>query len=77
MIQVEGLCKSFGSQEVLRDVSFDIQPGEFTALIGLSGCGKSLLLKHLVGLLKPDRGRILILFPASTCGSRRSTVDAI
>jgi len=60
MIRVEGVCKSFGSQAVLRGVSFDIQPGEFTALIGLSGCGKSLLLKHLVGLLKPDRGRIWI-----------------
>ena len=60
MIRVEELWKSFGSQEVLRGVSFEIQPGEFTALIGLSGCGKSLLLKHLVGLLKPDRGRIWI-----------------
>ena len=58
MIRVEELWKSFGGQEVLRGVSFEIQPGEFTALIGLSGCGKSLLLRHLVGLLKPDRGRV-------------------
>ena len=58
MIRVEELWKSLGGQEVLRGVSFEIQPGEFTALIGLSGCGKSLLLKHLVGLLKPDRGRV-------------------
>ena len=61
MIRVEGVWKSFGSQEVLRGVSFEIQPGEFTALIGLSGCGKSLLLKHLVGLAqtgpRPDLGR--------------------
>ena len=55
MIRVEDLWKSFGRQEVLRGVSFEVQRGEFLALIGMSGCGKSVLLKHLVGLLKPDR----------------------
>jgi phospholipid/cholesterol/gamma-HCH transport system ATP-binding protein len=58
MIRVENLWKSFGNQEVLRGVSFEVQAGEFVALVGSSGGGKSLLLKLLVGLLKPDRGRI-------------------
>jgi len=60
MIRVENLSKSFGPQEVLRGVSFEVQPGEFVALIGGSGNGKSLLLKLLVGLLKPDHGRVWI-----------------
>ncbi len=60
MIRVENLWKSFGRQEVLRGVSFEVQEGEFMALIGGSGCGKSLLLKLLVGLVKPDRGRVWI-----------------
>src|SRR5215475_7893381 len=60
MIRVENLCKSFGRQEVLRGVSFEVQQGEFLALIGGSGCGKSLLLKLLVGLLKPNHGGVWI-----------------
>jgi phospholipid/cholesterol/gamma-HCH transport system ATP-binding protein len=60
MIRVENLWKSFGNQEVLRGVSFEVKAAEFAALIGSSGGGKSLLLKLLVGLLKPDRGRIWV-----------------
>jgi len=60
MIRVDNLWKSFGRQEVLRGVSFEVQPGEFMALIGGSGCGKSLMLKLLVSLLKPDNGRIWV-----------------
>ncbi len=58
MIRVDNLWKSFGRQEVLRGVSLRVQPGEFMALVGMSGCGKSLLLKHLVRLMEPDRGSI-------------------
>ena len=60
MIRIEGLWKSFGPQEVLRGVSLEVRPGEFLALVGLSGCGKSLLLKHVVRLVEPDRGRVVV-----------------
>jgi phospholipid/cholesterol/gamma-HCH transport system ATP-binding protein len=60
VIQVEELWKSFGQQQVLRGVCLDVQPGEFVALVGMSGCGKSLLLKHVVKLMEPDRGRVRV-----------------
>jgi len=58
-IQIEGLYKRFGQQQVLRGVDLSINKGESIAIIGQSGCGKSVLLKHLIRLLDPDRGRIL------------------
>lgn len=61
MIQVEDLWKSFGAQQVLRGASLEVPAGEFLALVGMSGCGKSLLLKHLVRLMKPDRGHVRIV----------------
>jgi len=60
IIQLIDLHKSFDHQEVLRGVSLDIPKGMTTAIIGRSGGGKSVLLKHIVGLIQPDRGRILI-----------------
>jgi len=60
MIRVEDLHKSFDGLEVLRGVSLRIEKGEILALIGMSGYGKSVLLKHIVGLMKPDRGRVLV-----------------
>jgi phospholipid/cholesterol/gamma-HCH transport system ATP-binding protein len=59
-IQVRGLCKSFGGQEVLKGIDFAVQPGETFVIMGPSGSGKSVLLKHLIGLETPDAGEILI-----------------
>lgn len=60
MIEIKNLTKSFGDLIVWRDVSFDIQDGETTAVIGRSGCGKSVLMKHFNALLYPDEGSVLI-----------------
>jgi phospholipid/cholesterol/gamma-HCH transport system ATP-binding protein len=60
MIEVRDLQKSFGSHEILSGVSFRIETGESVVIIGRSGGGKSVLLKHLIGLLKPDAGQVLI-----------------
>src|SRR5262245_54984979 len=60
MIKVEGLTKSFGRQKVLRDLSLEVATGSITIVIGRSGGGKSVFLKHLIGLLRPDSGRILV-----------------
>src|SRR5262252_11148513 len=60
MIKVEGLTKSFGLQKVLRELSLDVATGTITIVIGRSGGGKSVFLKHLIGLLRPDAGRIVV-----------------
>ncbi|HEV2209936.1 MAG TPA: ABC transporter ATP-binding protein [Verrucomicrobiae bacterium] len=60
MIEVRGLNKSFGAHQILADVSFCIDKGESVVIIGRSGGGKSVLLKHLIALLKPDSGEVLI-----------------
>ena len=60
MIEVRHLEKRFAGQTVLDDVSFQIENGESVAIIGRSGIGKSVLLKHLIGLLQPDKGEVLI-----------------
>ena len=59
-LQVRGLRKSFGAQEVLKGIDLDVQPGEIFVIMGPSGSGKSVLLKHLIGLEAPDAGEILI-----------------
>jgi phospholipid/cholesterol/gamma-HCH transport system ATP-binding protein len=60
MIEIKDLKKRFGKNEVLKGVNLEIEEGKTTVIIGASGCGKSVLLKHIVGLLKPDDGTILI-----------------
>jgi len=58
MISFRNIHKSFGPKHVLRGVSFDVHDGEVFFIIGASGVGKSVLIKHLVGLLYPDQGEI-------------------
>jgi ABC-type transporter Mla maintaining outer membrane lipid asymmetry ATPase subunit MlaF len=60
VIELVGVHKRLGDKHVLRGVDLAIYPGRITALIGGSGSGKSVLIKHILGLLEPDRGRILI-----------------
>jgi zinc transport system ATP-binding protein len=61
LILVENISFGFNGLEVLQDVSFTISPGDFVALIGPNGSGKTTLIRIILGLLKPSRGRILLL----------------
>lgn len=60
MIEVRGLTKAIGPQQILRGVDLSVARGETLVIIGRSGGGKSVLLKHLIGLMKPDAGEIRI-----------------
>jgi len=60
MIKITDLKKSFNSKKVLDGVSLDIERGKITVIIGRSGEGKSVLIKHIIGLLKPDEGNIML-----------------
>src|SRR3979490_1281975 len=60
MIRVEGLRKSFGRQAVVRHLDLEVATGSITVIIGRSGGGKSVFLKHLIGLVRPDAGRGLL-----------------
>lgn len=60
MIEFKNLIKKFGERTVLKGISFEVQPGEILFILGTSGTGKSVLLKNLVGLLRPDGGQIFI-----------------
>ena len=59
-ISIKGVHKSFGVQKVLDGIDLDVEAGKITVIIGKSGGGKSVLLKHIIGLLKPDQGEIWI-----------------
>src|ERR1043165_5372639 len=59
-VTIEHLTKNFGSLKVLKDVSFNVEPGEIFVLMGPSGSGKSVLLKHIVGLELPTSGRVTV-----------------
>ena len=60
MIKIKNLYKSFGDRVILKNLNFSIKNGECVAIIGKSGIGKSVLLKHIIGLMKPDKGEIHI-----------------
>lgn len=61
VISIKGLYKSFGELEVLKGVDFNLFKGENVAVLGKSGTGKSVLIKIIIGLLKPDKGEVIIL----------------
>ena len=60
MISFRNVQKSFGTKHVLKGVSFDVPDGKVFFIIGASGVGKSVLIKHLIGLSRPDSGEILL-----------------
>ncbi|MGB9236954.1 MAG: ATP-binding cassette domain-containing protein [Terriglobales bacterium] len=59
-IEFKDVSKAFGDREVLKDVSFDVLPGEMVCILGRSGVGKSVALHHIMGFLKPDSGRVIV-----------------
>ncbi len=60
ILEVQGLKKAFGSQQILNGVDITFPRGKITAILGQSGTGKSVLMKHLIGIFEPDEGRILV-----------------
>ncbi|GAA2258754.1 ABC transporter [Streptomyces ruber] len=76
-IHVEGVQFGYPARPVLRGVDMTVRPGELTALIGLNGCGKSTLLRLAAGLLRPDRGRVLLGEDDLARLSRRATARRV
>jgi len=70
MIKLADVHKSFGTQKVLNGVNLEISKGEISVVIGPSGVGKSVLLKHMIGLIRPDRGKVFV------DGTDLSTLDS-
>ena len=60
MIEVRGIKKAFGDQEVLKGIDMDLKPGQCNLIIGSSGSGKTVMLKSIVGLIQPDSGQVLL-----------------
>ena len=59
LVRVKNLTRVFGRQRVLRDISLDIPPGQTLVLLGESGCGKTVLMKSIIGLIRPSKGQVL------------------
>jgi phospholipid/cholesterol/gamma-HCH transport system ATP-binding protein len=76
MIQLTNLHKAFGSQKVLNGLNLSIPDGQITAIIGPSGEGKSVLLRHIIGLMQPDEGQVVI-DGENIIGIRRSEMNRI
>ncbi|MDD5634211.1 MAG: ABC transporter ATP-binding protein [Candidatus Omnitrophica bacterium] len=60
MIELRNICKSFNGHKVLDDLNLKIETGESMVIIGRSGCGKSVTLKHIIGIMEPDAGSVLV-----------------
>ena len=71
VIEINGICKSFGDQEVLKNISLQLRNGENLVILGKSGSGKSVLIKCIVGLLNPDGGNIQVLGKDVTALNRK------
>ncbi len=76
MIRIENLQKKLAGRDVLRNVTLHVEKGQFVALIGRSGSGKSVLLKHIAGLMAPDAGRIM-LDGQNLCAARGKKLETI
>ena len=74
-ISLQHLYKSFGERKVLDDMSLEVARGESVVIVGGSGTGKSVTLKHIIGLLQPDRGRVIIDGVEITALSAREAND--
>jgi phospholipid/cholesterol/gamma-HCH transport system ATP-binding protein len=61
LIELKGVKKSFGDEELLKDISFSVEPGERISLLGPGGCGKTTILKIILGLLPPDDGTVSVM----------------
>jgi phospholipid/cholesterol/gamma-HCH transport system ATP-binding protein len=75
VIELRGVHKAFGANQVLRGVDLAIRPGETFTILGGSGSGKSVCLKHMIGLLRPDRGRVFAFGQDITKMPERALVD--
>lgn len=59
-VRLDGVSKQFGARKVLDDVTFDVREGEGFVILGRSGTGKSVTLRHIIGLVRPDSGRVIV-----------------
>jgi phospholipid/cholesterol/gamma-HCH transport system ATP-binding protein len=76
MIKIENLYKSFGDEKVLTNINLIIPEGKITVILGRSGAGKSVLIKHIIGLIKPDSGKIYVNGQEIT-GLREKELDKV
>ncbi|MGB2096512.1 MAG: ATP-binding cassette domain-containing protein, partial [Candidatus Puniceispirillales bacterium] len=76
-IKIRDLCKSFGSKHVLQGIDLDVLNGQSVAIIGASGTGKSVLLKCILGLIKPDSGSAMVEGIENVGASRRTREDVL
>lgn len=75
LIEFQNVTKRFGTKTVLESVNLQIYEGQITTIIGLSGSGKSVMLKHIIGLIQPDEGTIFFRGKPIT-GMKRSEIDS-